>query len=88
MLFEAGHGTTRDLIYARGVQNTPFPDPTSFDRRQCILIIIEIGFFRDLGCDIKFDEKIEKYSTLFADLRKYRDGWSLWPSLSATRVPH
>ena len=70
MLFEAGHGTTPDLIYARGVPDTPFPDPTSFDIRQCILIIVEIGFCRDLGCDIKFDEKTEKYSALIAALRK------------------
>jgi hypothetical protein len=72
MLFEAGHGTSPDLIYARGVPDTPFPDPTSsFDKRQCILIIIEIGFCGDLGCDIKFDEKTEKYSALIAVLRKY-----------------
>ena len=44
MLFEAGHGTTPDLIYARRVPNTPSPDPTSFNIMQCTLIIIEIGF--------------------------------------------
>jgi hypothetical protein len=70
-VFEAGHGTAPDLIYARGVPGTPFPDPTSFDKRQCILIIIEIGFCRELGCDIKFDEKTEKYSAFVAALRKY-----------------
>jgi hypothetical protein len=32
-LFEAGHGTTPDLIYARGVPNTSSPDPTTFDKR-------------------------------------------------------
>jgi hypothetical protein len=70
-LFKAGHGTVPDLIYARGVPNTPSPDPTTFDRRQCTLILVEIGFYRDLGCDIKFDEKTEKYSALIAVLRKY-----------------
>jgi hypothetical protein len=71
MMFEAGHGTAPDLIYARGVPNTPSPDPTSFNIMQCTLILVEIGFCRDLGCDIKFDEKTEKYSPLIAALRKY-----------------
>jgi len=52
MLFEAGHGTSLDLIYARGVLNTPSPDPTSFNKMQCTLILVEIGFCRDLGCDV------------------------------------
>jgi hypothetical protein len=43
-LFDAGHVTAPDLIYARGVLDTPSPDPTSFDRRQCTLIVVEIGF--------------------------------------------
>ena len=71
MLFEAGHGTSPDLIYARGVSDTPFPDPTSFDKNQCTLIIVEIGFCKDLGCDVMFDKKTEKYSPLVAALRKY-----------------
>ena len=71
MLFDAGHGTAPDLIYARGVPNTPSPDPNSFDRKQCTLIIVEIGFCMDLGCDAKFDKKTEKYSPLIATLRKY-----------------
>jgi hypothetical protein len=71
MFFEAGHGTAPDLIYAKGVPDTPSPDPTSFNRKQCTLILVEIGFCRDLGYDIKFDEKTEKYSPLIADLRKY-----------------
>jgi hypothetical protein len=88
MLFEAGHGTTPDLIYARRVPNTPSPDPTCFNKKQCTLILVEIGFYKDLGCDVKFDKKTEKYSPLIAALRKNGEGWSLWPSLSATRVPH
>jgi hypothetical protein len=70
MLFESGHGTTPDFIYARGVPGTPSPDPTSFNTKQCILILIETGFCRDLGCDVKFDKKTEKYSPLIAALRK------------------
>ena len=70
MLFDAGHGTTPDLVYARGVPNTPSPDATNFDRKHCTLIIVEIGLCGDLGCDIKFDKKIGKYSPLIATLRK------------------
>ena len=70
MLFEAGHRTTPDLIYARGVSDTPSPDPTSFDRNQCTLIVIEIGFCRDLGYDVKLDKKTDKSSPLITALRK------------------
>ena len=62
MLFEAGHGTALDLIYARGVPDTPSPDPISFNIKHCTL---------NLGCDIKFDEKSEKFSPLIAALKKY-----------------
>jgi len=68
VMFEAGHGTAPDLIYARGVPDAPSRDPTSFKRRQCTLIIVEIGFCRDLGCEIKFEKKTEKYSPLLAAL--------------------
>jgi len=88
MMIEAGHGTSLNLIYAREVSDIPSPDPISFDIKQCTLILLEIGFCRDLGCDVKFDKKTEKYSPLIAALREYWGGWSLWPSLSATRVPH
>ncbi len=60
MLFETGHGTAPSLIYARGLPDAPSPDPISFDRKQCTLGIVEIGFCRDLGCDIKFEKKTEK----------------------------
>jgi hypothetical protein len=71
MLYEVGHCTAPDLIYARGVPNTPSPDPTSFDRRQCTLILVEIGLCMDLNCDIKHAKKTEKYSPLIAALNKY-----------------
>jgi hypothetical protein len=71
MLFEAGHGPPPDLIYARGVPDTPSSDPKIFDKNQCTLIVVEIGFCRDLGCDTKFDKKTEKYSPLVAALRRY-----------------
>jgi hypothetical protein len=71
MLFEAGHGTAPDLIYARKVPNTPSLDPIFFDIKQCTLILVEIDFCKDLGCDIKYNKKTEKYSPLIAALRKY-----------------
>jgi hypothetical protein len=71
MMFEAGHGTAMDLIYARGVPDTPSPDPTSFDKKMGTLILVKIGFCRDMGCDVKFDKKTEKYSPLIAVFRKY-----------------
>jgi ribonuclease HI len=70
-LFEAGHGTAPDLIYARGVPDSPHPDPSAFDRKQCTLIIIEIGFCRDFGCVEKLEEKTSKYAPLLAALRTY-----------------
>ena len=71
MLFEAGHGTAPDFIYARGVPDSPSSDPTSFDRKQCTLMIIEIGFCRDLCCVEKLEEKTSKYALLLAALRRY-----------------
>jgi len=44
-----------------GSQTLPRLDPTSFDTKQCTLIIVNIGFSRNLGCDIKFEEKTKKY---------------------------
>ena len=70
MLFDAGNGTAPDLIYARGVPNTPSPDPTSFNKKQRTLIILEIGFCRYLGYDIKFEENTEKTSPLIPNPRK------------------
>ena len=69
-LFQAGHGTALDLIYAKRVLNSPSPDPTSFDRKQCTLIIVEIGLCKDLDCKIK-TEKRPKILPLLAALRKY-----------------
>ena len=71
MLFEAGHGTAPDLIYARGVPDSPDPDPNAFDRKQCSLIVIEIGFCRDFGCVEKLEEKTSKYAPLLAALQRY-----------------
>ncbi len=37
----------------------------------CTLIIIEVGFCRDLGCEAKLEAKTKKYAPLLAALRKH-----------------
>jgi len=39
--------------------------------KKCTIVIVDIGFRRDLGCDVKFDNKSEKYSPLIAALGRY-----------------
>ncbi len=70
-LFQTGHYTAPDLIYARGVPASLSTDPILFDKTQCTVILIEIGLCRDFGCDIKIEKKIEKYSPLIAALKRY-----------------
>ena len=70
-LMAAGARATPDIIYARGVPVDPSPDPTSFDRKDCALILFEIGICRDLGCQDKLTKKIEKYHPLLCALRRY-----------------
>jgi hypothetical protein len=43
-LMAAGAGAAPDIIYALGVPVDPSPDPASFDRKDCALILFEIGF--------------------------------------------
>jgi len=62
-LFEGGHGTTPDLIYARGVPYTPDPGLITFDTTLGTFILQEIRFSRDLGCDKKQTETMEKYAS-------------------------
>ncbi len=70
-LYASGHETTPDLIYARGVLDSPSPDPTTFNTRLCTLIIVEVGFCRDLGCEDKLEAKTNKYIPLIAALKKH-----------------
>ena len=69
-LLEGCHGTTPNLVYARGVPCPPDPGLTNFDKTSCTLILVEIDFSRDLGCDKKHVEKTEKYSPVVAALKK------------------
>jgi hypothetical protein len=51
-----------DPIYARGLPNSSSLDPNPFNKIQCTLILVEIGFCRNFGCDNKMAKKIERYS--------------------------
>ncbi len=50
-----------DIIYARGVPADPSLDFDAFNRKDCTLILFEVGFCKDLGCHQKYTEKTDKY---------------------------
>jgi hypothetical protein len=60
-----------DIIYARGVSAVLSPEIDSFNRKDCSLILFEVGLCRDLGCHEKREEKTGKYNPLLATLRRY-----------------
>ncbi len=60
-----------DIIYARGVPADPSPEIDSFNRKDCSLILFEVGFCRDLGCHKKREEQTDKYNPLLTTLRRY-----------------
>ncbi len=69
--FSAGYGASPGLIYARGAPDLPSPDPTSFNKTQCTLIFVEIGFCIDFGCGNKIAKKTENIlAPLIAALTK------------------
>jgi hypothetical protein len=74
VLFQEGHGTAPNLIYARGVPESPSLYPTSFDMTQCTLVIVEVGFCMHLGCDIEIEKKTENYSPLIASIGRHLAG--------------
>ncbi len=53
LVIEKDQDITPDLIYTKGVPNTPSPDPTAFDHKHCSLTFVEIGLCRDFGCNDK-----------------------------------
>ena len=65
-----GLGVTPDLIYARGVPNVPNPNPSSFNKAECTLLLIEVGFGSDLNLKAKLEEKTLKYQPLLDELKK------------------
>jgi hypothetical protein len=67
----AGAGVAPDIIYARGVPADSSPEIDSFNRKDCSLLLFEVGFCRDLGCHKKLEEKTNKYNPLLITLRRY-----------------
>jgi hypothetical protein len=67
-LMAAGAGAAPDIIYARGVPADPFSD--AFNKKDCSLILFEVGFCRDLGFHEKYTQKTDKYLPLLTALRK------------------
>ena len=68
-LMAAGAGAAPDIVYARGVPADPSSD--AFNKKDCSLILSEVGFYRDLGCHKKYTQKTDKYLPLLTTLRKY-----------------
>ena len=71
VLREAGEGAAPDLIYVRGIPPDIDPFTTQFDRKDCNIIIVELGFCRDLGLPDKLLEKHTKYQPLSSALLQY-----------------
>lgn len=46
------------------------PDPSTFDKRTCSLLLIEVGFGSDLNLRAKIDDKTKKYQPLITELQK------------------
>ena len=80
-LFAVGYGTALDLSYARGVPDTPLPDPSTFNRRKCNLILVEVGFCRDFGCHTMHQEETAKYALLVTALK------AVWEKAELVTVP-
>ncbi len=55
-----------------GGSHTPPLQTRYHSTRKQIILIIEIGLCRYLGCDVKFAKKTEKYSPLIAALEKFK----------------
>ena len=70
-LMAVGAGATSDIIYARGVPTDPTLDPEFFACKNRSLVLFEIGFCRDLGCQEKLTNKTDKYNPLLYALRRY-----------------
>ena len=70
-LIDEGKGAAPDLIYARGISDFPRPTSAPSQRKECALLIIEIGFCRDHGCAERREEKIAKYEPLLTALRRH-----------------
>ena len=85
-LIDAGKCAAQDLIYARGVPSFPAPHLSQFQRSECTLLLIKVGFCRDLGCTEKCSEKQTKYAPLIDAPRLHWGRSSSFASRSATQA--
>ena len=69
-LREVAAGVTPDIVMVHGVSDVLLPDPTTYDRSKCRVVIIEVGFCADLRCAAKLQQKRDHYEPLVAELRK------------------
>ncbi len=87
-LMVAGAGAALDIIfYAREVPPDPTPDPDFFERKDCSLILFEIGFCRGLGLQNMRTKKIDKYHPSFLPYDNIGTAWTSLASPSATTAP-
>ncbi len=64
-------GAAPDIVYARGVPADASPDIDAFNRKDCSLMLFEVGFCMDFGCHEKYTQKTDKYLPLLTVLRRY-----------------
>jgi hypothetical protein len=57
------------------------PDPNYFDRKKCNLVVIEVGFCRDFGCDKREQEKTMKKAPLVTALQ------AVWGKMEFVAIP-
>ncbi len=59
-LMAAGAGAAPEIIYVQGVSIDPSPDLNSFNRKKCSIILIEVGFCKDLACHEIYTQRTDK----------------------------
>ena len=70
-LTDSQQGTAPDLVYAFGVPDVADPGAAPpFDKQQCALLLIEVGFAADLRLPARAQEKADKYQPLVDLLRR------------------
>ena len=69
-LREEAAGVTPDIVMVHGVKDFLIPDPSTYDRSKCRVVIIEVGFCADLRCAGKLQQKRDHYERLVQELRK------------------
>jgi hypothetical protein len=70
-LIAAGVGAAPDIVYARGIPDNLPSDFSAFNRKDCTLLLFEVGFCRDFGCNEKYKQHTDKYFPFLTALRKY-----------------